>query len=107
VQLSELACLAGAATGVETRHKAAPEFGLSRLTSLAHAGAREGGGLSFRSPCYHHIPPLIDPYPAGPSRDLGVRTHSTEVQEERLAPGRRYSSISLPLPRGDPERRLQ
>src|SRR6516162_2747166 len=27
---------------------------------------QEGGGLSFWSACFHHIPPLIDPYPLSP-----------------------------------------
>src|SRR6516225_6565565 len=29
---------------------------------------QEGGGLSFRLACFHHIPPLINPYPLGPFR---------------------------------------
>ena len=31
----------------------------------------EGGFLSFQLACYNHIPPLTNPYPFGPSWDLG------------------------------------
>jgi hypothetical protein len=74
VQLSRLDHLAGAATSVNpwlmALWPARLEFGLSLLTSqnpvnpLWGVRAQEGGGLSFRSACYHPaIPPLIDPYP--------------------------------------------
>jgi hypothetical protein len=104
VQLSGLACLAGAATRVDFAAHGRPGVRVIPTNVLHLQEMQEGGALSFRSGCYENNAPSYRPlsFRTLPGDAMKAAWGCAPMEMGTACLGCQYSGCELPLPRGGP-----